>query len=67
VEVQLEAVGERLLDLVLAQLRLGAFAAGHEFAADGQQLDRLARTCSAHPTRRAVARVADRVAGSKRP
>src|SRR6478609_1404083 len=66
VEVELEALGQRLLDLVLAERRLGAGDAGDELAALCEALDRLAQHgLGVTPRDELVARVADGVAGAE--
>src|SRR3954452_7492928 len=63
VEVQLEAFGQCLLDLVLAQRRLGAGDAGDELAALGELLDRRAQDLlGLAPGDELVARIADGLA-----
>src|SRR4051794_328714 len=66
VEVQLEACGQRLLDLVLPQRRLRARDAGDQLAALGQPFDRLAEhVLGVAPRDQLVARIANGVAGAE--
>src|SRR4051812_18054580 len=66
VEVQLETGRQGLLDLVLAQRRLGAGNAGDQLAAFGQALDRLAQDMlGVAPRDQLVAGVANGVAGAE--
>src|SRR5690349_22037082 len=66
VEVQLETVGQRLLDLVLAQRRLGACDAGDQLAPFGEVADRVPQhLLGLAPRDQLVPRVADSVAGAE--
>src|SRR4051794_6549220 len=66
VEVQLQAVGQRPLDLVLTERSAGAGDAGDELAVHRQLLDRLAQHLpELAPRDQLVAGVADGVAGAE--